>query len=64
MKKNIGGKDRIIRFLISVILFVLALHFQSWILLLFAIFTLYEAAASWCALYWLLGKDSCSIEKK
>ncbi|MBS0655177.1 MAG: DUF2892 domain-containing protein, partial [Verrucomicrobia bacterium] len=36
---------------------------QSWILLAIGLFTLYEAAASWCVLYHFLGKSSCPIKK-
>lgn len=64
MQKNIGSSDRILRFALSLILFALAFWQASIILLLFALFTLYEALASWCVLYWILGKSSCPIQKK
>lgn len=64
MKKNIGTKDRLIRLGISLILFALAYWKDSWILLFFALFTLFEALMSWCVLYQILGKSSCPIKKK
>jgi hypothetical protein len=61
MKKNIGTSDRFIRLTISAIFFSLAWWCRSWILLGIAVFTLYEAVAGWCALYQLIGKNSCPI---
>lgn len=64
MKKNIGTTDRIIRLLIGIALLALAWWQGSWILLAFALFTFYEALASWCVLYALFGKNSCPIDRK
>ncbi|HRD56324.1 MAG TPA: DUF2892 domain-containing protein [Parachlamydiaceae bacterium] len=64
MQKNIGTNDRIIRFTIAALLFVLAFWQKSVILGLFGSFVLYEALSSWCILYQILGKNSCEIEKK
>ncbi len=64
MKKNIGKSDRIIRFILACGLFVLAFWLQSWILAAFGLFTLYEALASWCVLYQLIGKNTCPLSTK
>lgn len=64
MKKNIGTTDRLIRLTLAMVLFALAYWYQSWILLGIGLFTLYEAVASWCVMYALLGKNSCPIDKK
>lgn len=64
MKKNIGTKDRVFRLGLSVVLFAYAAWQGSWIALLAGIFTLYEAIASWCILYQILGKSSCPIKNK
>jgi hypothetical protein len=64
MKKNIGTADRLIRLAIAILLFAYAWWQWSWIALVAALFTLYEALASWCILYQILGKNSCPIEKK
>lgn len=63
MKKNIGLKDRLLRFSLALVLFGLAIWFQSWVLAIFGLFTLYEALASWCVLYQLIGKNTCPINK-
>ncbi len=67
MKKNIGLTDRLIRLFIAVIAFILAwLLWGSWMSFLFiaiGLFTLYEAAAAWCALYQIVGKSTCSLPK-
>lgn len=62
MKKNIGTADRLIRFSIGLLLLAYAWWAGSWIALAFALFTFYEAAASWCAFYQLIGKNSCPKE--
>ena len=64
MKRNIGKKDRLLRFGIALALFAFAWWYASWIALLFALFTLYEAAASWCIIYQIIGKNSCSIDRR
>jgi hypothetical protein len=61
MKKNIGTKDRLVRFILAIILFVVAFWQESLIALLLGLFTLFEACASWCILYQWLGKNTCKI---
>jgi len=59
LKKNIGTSGRIIRASLGFFLLLLAWWFGSWILFGFAIFSFYEALASWCVIYQILGKNSC-----
>jgi hypothetical protein len=61
IKRNIGLPDRLIRLGIAIVLFFFAYWKMSWILLIFALFTLFEALKGWCILYQLLGKNSCSM---
>ena len=61
MQKNIGTTDRIIRASIGIALLALAWWQHSWIALAAALFTFYEAFASWCVLYAIMGKNSCPI---
>ena len=66
MKKNIGTFDRVIRFIVGIILFVGVLFvsniFIKLLLIGLAIFSIYEALVGWCALYALLGRNTCPIE--
>jgi hypothetical protein len=64
MKRNIGTADRIIRLAIAILLLVYSWVAGSWIALGLGLFTLYEAVASWCVLYQILGKNSCPIDRK
>lgn len=64
LKKNIGTEGRLLRFAIACILLLVAVWYKSWILLIFAIFTFFEAIMSWCVMYQLLGRNSCPIEQK
>ena len=64
LSKNINTTGRILRFVIGVLLLVFAYLKMSWILLFFALFVFFEVLMSWCILYQILGKSSCSIRKK
>lgn len=64
MRKNIGTIDRLLRLTLSLVLFGFAWWLNSWVLVLVGLFTLYEAIASWCILYQLLGKNTCPIRKE
>lgn len=59
MKKNIGTGDRIMRFILGLLLLLFAWWQSSWIAFGLALFTFYEALASWCIFYQILGKSSC-----
>lgn len=61
-KKNINTQGRLLRAGIGVILLGYAWYAGSWLALAFALFTFYEAFASWCVLYQLLGKNSCPLK--
>ncbi|MBS0634065.1 MAG: DUF2892 domain-containing protein [Verrucomicrobia bacterium] len=60
MKKNIGKKDRLIRAILSFLLFIAAWYTGSFIVLLIALFVLYEVLSSWCLVYYLIGKSTCN----
>ena len=66
MKKNIGTIDRIVRVILGVmaciaIFFVSGLGFKIALAIL-GIFSIVEAVISRCALYALLGRNTCPIE--
>ena len=66
MKKNIGNRDRAVRFILGLlaliaIFFVSSLIFKI-VLGVFGLFCILEALISRCALYALLGKNTCPIE--
>ncbi len=63
MKKNIGTQDRVIRFVMGLLLLFYAWWQSSWLALGFSLFTFYEALSSWCIVYQLLGKTSCPIDR-
>jgi hypothetical protein len=63
MKKNIGTPDRVVRLVFAILLLFGAWWEHSWILFAVSLFVFYEALASWCVLYQLLGKDTCNIKK-
>ncbi len=66
MKKNIGTPDRIVRAILGIIA-CLAIFFVSSVGLkivlgVLGIFSIIEALLSRCALYALLGKNTCPVE--
>jgi hypothetical protein len=63
MKKNIGTSGRLLRAGIGILLLGLAWWQSSWILLGFALFTFFEAFASWCIFYQIIGKNSCPKDR-
>lgn len=71
MKKNIGSADRLVRLGIGT-LFVAASIYVAWqinpwlglIPLVIGAFLVYEAAIGWCALYALLGKNTCPVRAR
>lgn len=63
MQKNLDIQGRIIRLILAVLLFIIAWWQSSWIALGFGLFTLYEAFASWCILFQLLGINHCPIDR-
>lgn len=64
MKKNIGLSDRLIRFVIALLIFSYALWQKSWLAGAVSVFVFYEALAGWCVYYQLIGKSSCPIESQ
>lgn len=62
--KNISFSGRIIRLIIALILLVLAYVFSSWIVFALSLFVLFESMMQWCVFYQILGKNSCSIQRK
>jgi hypothetical protein len=59
MKKNIGAKGRIIRFVLGAVVLTAAYFFDSWILYLVALFIFFEVLTSWCVICQILGHPSC-----
>ncbi len=67
MTKNIGTADRILRFimgliLVGLIIFVVNTLVVKVILGIIAAFCFFQALMSWCALYQLMGKNTCPME--
>lgn len=62
-RKNIETPGRIFRVMIAILLSIYAVWQRSWIAALLALFTFFEVYMSWCIIYQILGKDSCSIKK-
>ncbi len=57
--KNIDASGRWMRGIIGTLFLGIAYWKMSWIALIIGLFTLFEAAMSWCILYQILGKSSC-----
>lgn len=71
MMKNIGAPDRMVRLGIGTLLVAISIYvawqINPWlglIPLIIGAFLVYEAALGWCALYALLGKNTCPISER
>jgi hypothetical protein len=66
MKKNIGTADRIIRLILALILFIVAIFMPLMVFkvvfILIGLFCIYEALFSWCLFYKLIGRNTCPLE--
>lgn len=67
MKKNIGTADRLVRLFFGVILVAAGLMLSlSPIYRIFLValgaFSVFQAVVGWCALYALLGKNTCPLK--
>jgi Protein of unknown function (DUF2892) len=49
---------------LGLLLLFCAFWIMSWIVLIMAVFVLFEALMSWCVIYQILGKNSCRIKSK
>ncbi|MBS0629132.1 MAG: DUF2892 domain-containing protein [Verrucomicrobia bacterium] len=67
MKKNMGTFDRLLRIGFGIVALILAYWkgggWMSWLLVIVGIFCFFEAAASWCLIHQLIGRNSCPIKK-
>ncbi len=68
-RKNIGTIDRVARAVLGVLFLVYAVFGQHGvvprvILLVIAIFCLYQAVAGWCLWYQIIGKNTCPVSEK
>ncbi len=66
MENNVGKVDQVIRYILAIILIVVAVilegHFY-WLLIPAAVLG-FTAAVSWCGLYKLFGMNTCKFDKK
>lgn len=68
IQKNIGTADRVLRAIIGALVFASIPFIDSGMLkmvgIMLGLFMMYQALMSWCALYALLGKNTCPVQKK
>ena len=62
MKPNMGSTDKIIRYLVALVIGFAGIYFKSWWGLL-AIIPLLTALISFCPLYTLVGLNTCTTKK-
>lgn len=61
LKQNLGKSDRVARLVIGIVLLPVSVITGSGLLFLGALFCFYEALASWCIVYQVLGKNTCPL---
>lgn len=67
LTKNMGGADRVARFVLALIFAVTAFVVEGLVptvaFVALSVFTVLEGALSWCALYALIGIKTCPVKK-
>jgi len=63
MKANIGSSDRIIRFILGIIIIALGLYYKSWWGVI-GIIPLFTAAVRWCPAYAPFGISTIKAKPK
>ena len=63
MKVNVGKNDKLLRFVLSIVIAILGIYYQSWWGLL-AIIPFMTASLGLCPMYKILNFSSCNIKKK
>ena len=60
MKKNVGSLDKVLRWVIGLVIIALGILFQSWWGLL-GILLLLTGSIGWCPLYLPFGLSTCKV---
>jgi len=61
MKKNVGSFDRVLRWVIGLVIIALGILFQSWWGLL-GILLLLTGSIGWCPVYLPFGLSTCKVD--
>lgn len=64
MEKNVGRIDQIVRYVLALILVVLAIVFSTWWLLIISAVLVITSFVGRCGLYKLFGINTCKIRQK
>jgi heme/copper-type cytochrome/quinol oxidase subunit 2 len=62
MKQNVGKVDQAVRYILAIILVILAIILDTLWLLIPAVILAFTAAVSFCGLYKLFGVNTCKID--
>lgn len=62
MKQNVGKVDQAVRYILAIILVILAIILDTLWLLIPAVILAFTAAVSFCGLYKLFGVNTCKIK--
>ncbi len=62
MKKNVGNRDRIIRYILALVFVYLGYVVSPWFYLA-AVLLIITALAGFCGIYALFGIDTCKINR-
>lgn len=61
MKKNVGSLDKVLRWVIGLVIIALGILFQSWWGLI-GILLLLTGSIGWCPLYLPFGLSTCKVD--
>lgn len=61
MSRNVGNTDRLVRFVLGIVVIALGVYFQTWLGALGLIF-IGTALIGWCPLYVPFGFSTCPVK--
>ncbi|MCX8113281.1 MAG: DUF2892 domain-containing protein [Bacteroidia bacterium] len=63
LQPNVGGKDKIIRYIAGGVLVGAGIYYTSWIAIIIGSILALTAAVGRCGLYYILGINTCIVKK-
>ncbi len=62
MSRNVGKLDQTIRYIVAIVLVVIAVIFSIWWLLIPAVILAFTASISFCGFYKIFGFNTCKYD--
>jgi len=61
MEKNVGGRDKVVRIVLGLVIIGLGIYFKNWLGLI-GLILLLTGLMGWCGLYKVFGINTCKMK--